>query len=240
MLPANGPTPPTTATITPSQARDHAAPDGGQAEQRHDDPADAVHPPEHGHDRLAVGDRRPQQHAVDDRVRVGARSGGRARRSSRLMPASPPSGAAPGRRRPRASRRGRRGHHACSSCSASRVTSTPAGSHASPTSIASRLGSDTSASTVSRSGVTDHSSSSSRPSVSTGSSPTSTAPPAPSAQRPAHEATHVARRPASQRPSAVARHAQRGERRRGVVAHEPQRPAHRLQLELEPAVPRRW
>ncbi len=59
-----------------------------------------------------------------------------------------------------------------------------------------------SASPRTRSGATDHSSSSSRTSVSAGLSPRSTAPPAPSAQRPAHEATHGARRPASQRPSA--------------------------------------
>ncbi len=44
---------------------------------------------------------------------------------------------------------------------------------------------------------------SSRTSVSAGLSPRSTAPPAPSAQRPAHEETHGARRPASQRPSAA-------------------------------------
>ena len=65
-----------------------------------------------------------------------------------------------------------------------------------------RLGRHTSASTAKRSGSTPHSSSSSRVSVSVGSSPTSTAPPAPSAQRPAHVATQGARRPASQRPSA--------------------------------------
>ena len=57
---------------------------------------------------------------------------------------------------------GSAGHQACSSCSASGVTSAPSGSHARPTSIASRLGRETSASTDSRSGATDHSSSSSR------------------------------------------------------------------------------
>ena len=50
--------------------------------------------------------------------------------------------------------------------------------------MTSRCGSRTSASPRTRSGATDHSSSSSRTSVSAGLSPTSTAPPAPSAQRP--------------------------------------------------------
>ena len=59
-----------------------------------------------------------------------------------------------------------------------------------------------SASPRTRSGATDHSSSSSRTSVSAGLSPRSTAPPAPSAQRPGHDASQAARRPASQRPSA--------------------------------------
>jgi hypothetical protein len=69
-------------------------------------------------------------------------------------------------------------------------------------SITMPVGRETSASTANRSGVTAHSSSSSRVSASTGSSPTSTLPPAPSAQRPAQVATHGARRPANQRPSA--------------------------------------
>ena len=65
-----------------------------------------------------------------------------------------------------------------------------------------RWGSRRSASPRTRSGETAHSSLSSRTSVSAGLSPRSTAPPAPSAQRPAHEDTQAARRPASQRPSA--------------------------------------
>ena len=64
-------------------------------------------------------------------------------------------------------------------------------------------GSRTSASARQRSGVTDHSSPTSRSSVCAGLSPRSTAPPAPSAQRPAHDDSHAARRPASQRPSAA-------------------------------------
>ena len=80
-------------------------------------------------------------------------------------------------------------------------------------------------------GTTDHSSSSSRASATTGSSPTSTAPPAPSAQRPAQVATHAARRPASQRPSAL-RTAHRTDSAPSASSRdEPQRPAHRLQLD---------
>ena len=156
---------------------------------------------------------------------------------SAFMPGSTPSAAAPGRRPP-GQAPGSAGHQACSSCSASGVTSAPSGSHARPTSITSRLGSETSASTVSRSGVTDHSSSSSRVSVSTGSSPTSTEPPAPSAQRPAHDATHGGAAAGQPAPVGGARHAQDRQRGAGVLAHQPQRPAHRLQLELEPAVAR--
>ena len=96
-----------------------------------------------------------------------------------------------------------RGHHANSSCSWSGVTVLGArrqprlsDEHHEP------VGQPQSASPRTRSGATAHSSCSSRTSVSAGFSPRSTAPPAPSAQRPAHEATHGARRPASQRPSA--------------------------------------
>ena len=114
----------------------------------------------------------------------------------------------------------------------------PSASQAWPISITIPFGRRTRASTASRSGATDHSSSSSRVSASTGSSPTSTAPPAPSAQRPAHVATHGARRPASQRPSASrTTHSTDSDARR-VAADEPQRPAHRLQLEPQPAVVR--
>ena len=70
-------------------------------------------------------------------------------------------------------------------------------------------------------------------SVSTGLSPTSTAPPAPSAQRPAHDDSHGARRPASQRPVGVAGDAQRGDRQRRVALHEAQRPARGLQVHRE-------
>ena len=118
-----------------------------------------------------------------------------------LTPAGRPCGAAA--RRPRAAirrsmpattrRRRARGRAS---------TAAPSGSQAWPMNITSRCGRRTSASQRTRSGATDHSSSSSRVSVSTGLSPTSTAPPAPSAQRPAHDDSQGARRPASQRPSA--------------------------------------
>ena len=72
--------------------------------------------------------------------------------------------------------------------------------------------------------------------MSTGLSPTSTAPPAPRAHLPAHEATHAARRPASQRPS-LSRTTQRAAIDDGRVAvHEPQRPAGGLQLDRQRAV----
>ena len=54
----------------------------------------------------------------------------------------------------------------------------------------------------------------------------------PSAQRPAHEASHAARRPASQRPSAD-RARCRWRRSRQRRRQQPQRPARRLQLELQ-------
>src|SRR3954470_19669738 len=181
--------------------RDHAPADGRQAQQRHHDPAHPVDPAQDGDDALLAGDRGPQEDGVDDGVRVGAvaqdrAAEDRAHASNAAIRRSAGSASSSGQSA------GSGGHQAWASCSGSGVTSTPSGSHACPMSIARRFGRETSASTVSRSGVTDHSSSSSRPSVSTGSSPTSTAPPAPSAQRPAHEATQPARRPASQRPSA--------------------------------------
>ena len=72
-----------------------------------------------------------------------------------------------------------------------------------PTTITSRCGRRTSASTVRRSGSHRPLLVSSRTSVSAGLSPMSTAPPAPSAQRPGHDDSHADRRPASQRPSAA-------------------------------------
>ena len=118
-LPANGPTPPTTATITPSQGGitrrlTAARQSSDMTIQPH-----AVHPPEHGHEVLAARDRRPQQHGVDDRVRVGAvaqdgPAQDRAHASSDAIRRSAGSASPP------ASRRDPRGHHACASCSASR------------------------------------------------------------------------------------------------------------------------
>ena len=98
----------------------------------------------------------------------------------------------------------------------------------------SRAG-QTSASTVSRSGLTDHSSCSSRTSVWAGFSPSSTEPPAPSAQRPDHVASQSARRPASQRPSAArTTHSATGSAPRRRT--EPQRPADRLELQRSRSV----
>ena len=124
------------------------------------------------------------------------------------------------------------GHQANSSCSSSGTTSAPVGQPRLPDEHHHAAGAAAPAPRpCSRSGATDHSSSSSRASVSTGFSPTSTAPPAPSAQRPAQEASHAARRPASQRPSA-SRTMHRTERlSRRVAGEQPQRPARRLQLE---------
>ena len=81
--------------------------------------------------------------------------------------------------------------------------------------------------------LTDHSSASSRASVSAGFSPTSTEPAAPSAQRSAQVASQAARRPASQRPSADAHDAQRRQALRGVVGQQAQRPADGLALQAE-------
>ena len=94
------------------------------------------------------------------------------------------------------------GHHVCASCSSSGTASAPDASHAIPTTKTSPFGVSASASTDSSTGATDHSSWSSRTIASTGCSPTSTAPAAPSVQRPVHDASQGARRPASQRPSA--------------------------------------
>ena len=73
--------------------------------------------------------------------------------------------------------------------------------------------------------------------VSAGFSSTSTAPPAPSAQRPAHEASQAARRPASQRPSAAERTTHSTARLcAALLGDEAQRPARGLQLEREASV----
>ena len=90
---------------------------------------------------------------------------------------------------------------------------------------------------VSRSASTDHSSRSSRPSVSAGFSSTSTEPAAPSAQRPPR---WPARRLAGRRASGRRRHGRRRARKgsRWRSRQQPQRPADRLQLERQPSLPR--
>ena len=146
-----------------------------------------------------VGEREPLEHGQREaRRRAG---GSPARRSCRRPvehPRHPPQHlvglVGPLRRRRPATRRDRRARGRAS-------TSAPDGTQACPTNITIWWGSSTSASPRTRSGSTDHSSRSSRASVSTGFSSSSTEPPAPSAQRPGHVASHAARRPASQRPS---------------------------------------
>ena len=99
------------------------------------------------------------------------------------------------------------------------TTSAPLATHAWPTSRTSRLGVHTSASTCARSGIRPHSSCSSRVSVSTGFSPTSTAPPAPSAQRPAQR--RDPRRRGGRRASGRRRRAPRTARRSSASASSP-------------------
>ena len=83
-----------------------------------------------------------------------------------------------------------------------------------------------------------HSSSSSRASVCAGLSPRSTAPPAPSAQRPAQLATQ-ARAPAGEPAAVLAAHgAERGQAVLGVALDQPQRPARGLDLERAAGHPR--
>ena len=109
-------------------------------------------------------------------------------------------------------------------------------SQACPMSITSRLGRQTSASTASRSGATDHSSSSSRASVCD--RVLADLDRAAGAERPAPgpgRDPRRARRPASQRPSA-SRTAQRTESEPCASSLEqPQRPADGLELDGEPA-----
>ena len=109
--------------------------------------------------------------------------------------------AAGARRPPAATARGPRATRRACRARGRRRTSAPSGSHAWPMNITRPWGSRISASPRTRSAATDHSSSSSRVSVVNGLSPRSTAPPAPSAQRPGQLASHAARRPASQRPA---------------------------------------
>ena len=128
-------------------------------------------------------------------------------------------------------RAGSGGHQAWASCSASRSPRRPRASHAWPISITIPVGRETRASTANRSGVTDHSSSSSRVSASTGSSPSSTRRRrrAPSA-RPTSPPTARAGLRASARPRRGPRTAPTARRPR---LPEPDRPAHRLQRHLQ-------
>ena len=179
-----------------------------------------------------------QQHEVDRRVREREVLAAVADRSASLTAEQrghPPQRA--GRPR-RARRRGRRGHQACvvvlvrrASTSAPSAQPRLADQHHQPVGQARPAPRPRAARARPTTPPRARASS-----VSTGSSPTSTAPPAPSAQRPAHVATQAARRPASQRPSASRTTHSTDSEPRGVLAHQPQRPAHRLQLELEPAV----
>ena len=151
-LPANGPTPPMTATITPSQSGITRRRTASMHEQRHDDPADAVAQPKHELGaRQARHEPDGEQRQVDRRVGEGEvleRAEAHARASS--------SGGHPAQRRrrpPAGHGAGSAGHQACASCSWSRVdlgARRPArpGRPASPSGSAGT----TSASTASRSG----------------------------------------------------------------------------------------
>ena len=194
---------------------DHARPSRGDAEERHPDPQQAVR---HAEDER-LGLRVVEDECAQQQREVHARMAERDDlESTERDHASEPGSGCDGRRHQletsSASRRsgssasagqlaGSVGHQANSSCSSSGVTVAPSASHAWPISSTSSLGSSSSASMRIRSGTTDHSSRSSRPSVSAGFSSTSTDPPAPSAHLPAQDASHGARRPASQRPSAA-------------------------------------
>ena len=115
-----------------------------------------------------------------------------------------------------------------------RSASSPSASQACPTNMTIRWGSRRSASPRTLTGATSHSSLSSRTSVLVGLSPRSTAPPAPSAQRPAQEETHggaTAGQPAAVRGPGDA---EGRDRLGGVPLDEAQRPAQRLQLDRDP------
>ena len=73
----------------------------------------------------------------------------------------------------------------------------------------------------------------------TGDSPSSTAPPAPSAQRPAQDASQRGAPAGEPAAVGVARDAERGDRLGGVALDQAQRPAQRLQLDVQRAVGRR-
>ena len=242
--------PPRTATATRRAHRHDARAQRGQDQQHHRDPAEAVgeaedhlalrqagHEPDHQQARVdrRVREREPLEHGQRE-ARPGCRPGRPARRSCRRPvehPRHPPQHLvglvgplADVGRPPARDRRAR----------ASRATSAPDGSQACPTNITIWWGSSTSASPRTRSGSTDHSSRSSRASVSTGFSSSSTEPPAPSAQRPGPR-REPCRAPARQpAPVAVAHDAQRRDRAAGVALDEAQRPARRLEVEHELAV----
>ncbi len=124
IVPANGPMPPIDGDGHAEPQRDHAAPDGVDAEQRHDDPADAVRPAEDGR-------RRPRAAARARRPGASGRSpSGRRSRylscSNVIRPSSSMAAiarsdacASPGHAA------GSAGHQACASCSGSGVTAAP-------------------------------------------------------------------------------------------------------------------
>ena len=145
---------------------------------------------------------------------------GRASRAQRLV----------GLGRPALDARG--GHHAYSSCSASGTTSAPAGEPRQADQHHELVGQADERLDRDPLGARPTTPRAARArACAAGFSPASTAPPAPSAQRPDQVASQPARRPASQRPSLRAHDAQRGDALRRVAAVEPQRPADRLELE---------
>ena len=232
MVPANGPTPPTTATITPSQSGIVAAPHGVQAEQRHDDPADAVAPAEHvlravqaghdPHDQQARVDRRVGEREVLERRAGSMRTRGGCRPRSCSSAASAAAAVRVVRPVGRVGRPPLVRVVLVVAHAARRPRRATPGRPGTPCRRAWRSAPRPS----SRSGTTPHSSSQLAASAPAGSSPASTAPPAPSAHMPAHVATQPARRPASQRPSGSRTTHSTDSAPDGAV-DQPQRPAHR-------------
>ena len=119
------------------------------------------------------------------------------------------------------------GHHAWASCSWSRPTSAPGASQAWPISIDQAAGGGDQRLDLKPLGLDGPFLGQLAAERARGSSPASTAPPAPSAHTPAQVATHSARRPASQRPS-LSRTTHSTDSAPDGVAGQPQRPAHLL------------
>src|SRR4051794_29579233 len=128
--------------------RDDPGPHGVDAQQRDDDPADSVRPPE-GLPRL-VGRPQHEQGEVHRRVGEGqVLEAGEGDHASSRVAMWRSAGCASCGHAPTS-----RGHHAKASCSGSGVTSAPGAIHACPTSIHIWLGMSTSASTLRRSAST--------------------------------------------------------------------------------------